>query len=91
MKGKSFTLDPLEEEEEEEEQSTFPANKVNAEIRHKRLGHFNHTAVVNLQRKELIQGLPYLESEIPNCRACQQGKQTRLSFNQVGELMKNCS
>lgn len=39
-------------------------------------------AVVNLQRKELVQGLPYLESEISDCKACQQGKQSRLPFNQ---------
>ena len=77
MKGKSFPLDPLEEK-----QASFTATKVDAEVWHKRLGHFNHTAVVNVQRKELVEGLPYLESEIPDCRACQQGKQSRLPFKQ---------
>ena len=77
MKGKSFLLDPLEEE-----QASFTATKVDAEVRHKRLGHFNHIAMVNVQRKELVEGLPFLESEIPDCRACQQGKQSRLPFKQ---------
>lgn len=36
---------------------------VHAEVWHKRLGHFNHKAVVNLQRKELVQALPCLESQ----------------------------
>ena len=38
---------------------------------------------MNLQRKELVQGLPYLESEIPDYKAYQQGKQTRLPFKQA--------
>ena len=75
MKGKSFALDPLEEE-----QSVFSEAKINGEIWHKRVGHFNHTSVVDLQRKELVQGLPQLEAKIPNCKTCQQGKQSRLPF-----------
>ena len=39
--------------------------------------------MVNFQRKESAQGLPYLESEIPDCKACQQGKQSRLPFKQA--------
>ncbi|RDX60426.1 hypothetical protein CR513_61431, partial [Mucuna pruriens] len=31
---------------------------------------------------ELVRGLPYLKSKIPDCRACQQGKQSRLPFKQ---------
>ena len=45
MKGKSFALDPLEEE-----QIALSATKIHAEVWHKRLGHFNHINVVNLQR-----------------------------------------
>ncbi|XP_048231276.1 uncharacterized protein LOC125370303 [Ricinus communis] len=48
MNGKSFALDPLEEE-----QAAFPAAKIHSEIWHKRLGHFNQKAIVNLQRMEL--------------------------------------
>lgn len=77
MRAKSFALDPLEEE-----QAAFSATKVNAEIWHKRLGYFNHKAVINLQRNELAQGLSCLASKISNCRACQQGKQIRLPFKQ---------
>ncbi|RDX76727.1 hypothetical protein CR513_43252, partial [Mucuna pruriens] len=77
MKGKNFALDPMKEE-----QTTFSAINVHVEVWHKRLGHFNHTVVVNLQRMELVQGLPCLEFKIPNCRACQQGKQSRLPFKQ---------
>ena len=78
MKGKSFALYPSEKEE-----TTFSATKIHAEVWHKRLGNFNHIVVVNLQRKELVQGLPYLEYEIPDCKACQQGKQSRLPFKQA--------
>jgi len=77
MKGKSFALDPMKEE-----QIALPAANVQTEVWHKRLGHFNHTAVVNLQRMEVVQDLPCLELKIPECRACQQGKQSRLPFKQ---------
>ncbi|RDX60425.1 hypothetical protein CR513_61430, partial [Mucuna pruriens] len=43
MKGKNFMLDPIKEE-----QTTFSATNVHIEVWHKRLGHFNHTTVVNL-------------------------------------------
>ena len=78
MKGKSFGLDPLEEE-----QIAFSVRKIHAKVWHKRLGHFNHTSMVNLQRKELLQGPPYLEYEIPDCKAYEQGKQSRLPFKQT--------
>ncbi|GMI98388.1 hypothetical protein HRI_003508100 [Hibiscus trionum] len=85
MKGKSFALDPLEEE-----QVAFSATKVNAEIWHKRLGHFNHATVVNLQRKELIQGLHALNLkfhivELANKESCRDFH----SSNQLGELLKS--
>ncbi|RDY08842.1 putative microtubule-binding protein TANGLED, partial [Mucuna pruriens] len=77
MKGKNFALDPMKEE-----QTTFSATNIHTEVWHKRLGHFNHTTVVNLQRMKLVQGLSCLESKVPDCRACQQGKQSRLPFKQ---------
>ena len=39
--------------------------------------------MVNLKRKELVQGLPYLEFEILDYKACHQGKQSRLPFKQA--------
>jgi len=36
-----------------------------------------------LQRKDLAQGLPHLDVELPSCKACQYGKQARLPFKQV--------
>ncbi|KAK9119163.1 hypothetical protein Scep_017256 [Stephania cephalantha] len=78
MKGESFALDPLEEEN-----AAYSAMKTNAELWHKRLGHFNHKAVMTLQKKNMVQGFPYLELDIRDCIACQQGKQTRLPFKQA--------
>jgi len=59
-KGKSIALDPMKEE-----QITLPTTNVQTEVWHKRLGHFNHTNVVNLQRMEVVQDLPCLELKIP--------------------------
>ncbi|KAI4297395.1 hypothetical protein L6164_037289 [Bauhinia variegata] len=75
MRGKSFSLDPMEEK-----QAAYPVVGNNTEIWHKRLGHFHHTAILNMQRKELVNGIPHLELELPFCKACQYGKQTRLPF-----------
>ncbi|KAK9148785.1 hypothetical protein Scep_007542 [Stephania cephalantha] len=46
MKGKSFALHPLEEEN-----AAYSAMKTNAELWHKRLGHFNHKVVMTLRRR----------------------------------------
>lgn len=78
MRGKSFSLDPMKEE-----QAAYPATVNSTEVWHKRLGHFHHAAVLNMQRKELAQGLPHLDSELPSCEACQYGKQARLPFKQA--------
>ncbi|KAM0939571.1 putative RNA-directed DNA polymerase [Dioscorea sansibarensis] len=77
MKGKSFPLDPMMEEH------TAYSTAVNTtETWHKRLVHFPHEAVLSMQRKELVRGLPQLEADIKYCKACQFGKQARLSFSQ---------
>ena len=78
MKGNSFALDPLEEEH-----SIFSATKINPKIWKKRLGYFNHAVVVKLQKRELVKGLPHLETKILDCKACQLGKQVRLLFKQT--------
>ncbi|RHN79907.1 putative RNA-directed DNA polymerase [Medicago truncatula] len=78
MRSKSFSFDPMKEE-----QIAYPAIVNSTEIWHKRLGHFHHAAVLNLQRKNLAQGLPHLDAELPSCKACQYGKQVRLPFTQA--------
>ncbi|KAA3453712.1 Retrovirus-related Pol polyprotein from transposon TNT 1-94 [Gossypium australe] len=78
MKGKSFTLDSLEQK-----QNPYVATKINAKVWHKRLGHFNHVAVINLQKNNLVQRLPYLEANIPNCNTCQFGKLGSLPFKKA--------
>ena len=59
MRNKSFSLDPMEEN-----QAAYPVVGNNAEIWHKRLGHFHHTTILIMQRKELVHGIPHLESEL---------------------------
>ena len=75
MKNKSLSLNPSQEE-----QAAFSTVANVTETWHKRLGHFHHAALLNLQRKELAKGLPQLESELSGCNACQYGKQARLPF-----------
>ena len=75
MRNNSLSLDPMEEK-----QAAYPVVGNNAEIWHKRLGHFHHTTILNMQRKVLVHGIPHLESELPGCKACQYGKQARLLF-----------
>ncbi|XP_060211697.1 uncharacterized protein LOC132639253 [Lycium barbarum] len=78
MKAKRFTLDPLENE-----QKSYSAIKINAEVWHKWLIHFNHAALLNLQRRDLVRGLLNLEAEIPDCKTCRLGKKTRLPFKKA--------
>ena len=75
MSGRSFTLGPMEEE-----QVAYPATENSTMIWHKRLGHFHHAAVLNMQRKELALGIPHLDSELSNCEVRQYGKQAKLPF-----------
>ena len=44
------------------------------------MGHFHHAALLNMKRKDMVLGLLRIESELPNCRSCQYGKQVRLPF-----------
>jgi len=77
MRDENFSFDPLKEE-----QAAYPATVNSTEAWHKRLGHFHHAAVLNMQRKELVHGLPHLDSKLPSYEACQYGKQARLPFKQ---------
>ncbi|KAA8540206.1 hypothetical protein F0562_024231 [Nyssa sinensis] len=69
MKGKSFSFDPIKEEH-----AAFPTETSNTEIWHKRLGHCHLQSMQLLKRKELTTGLPAFGDHLPNCNACQYGR-----------------
>ncbi|KAL0553407.1 hypothetical protein IC582_007302 [Cucumis melo] len=73
MKGKMFSLNPLEEE-----QSVFALKEDETQLWHKRVGHYHHQGL--LQLTELALDFPKLSKEISNCKACHFGKQNRKSF-----------
>ena len=52
---------------------------------HKRFGHFNLKRIAEIKKKELVENMPEFLSNAQVCETCQQGKQTKLSFqaNQV--------
>lgn len=75
MRGKSFALNPLEEE-----QIAFPIKENVTELWHKRLGHYHHQGLLQMKSKEMANDLPELDDHIPNCKACQFGKQSRRPF-----------
>ena len=75
MKGKSFQLDLLEKE-----QSVYQASMKTTDIWHKRLGHCHHSAILKLQKFDMVKDLDPLNESISNCKTCQFGKQTRLPF-----------
>lgn len=78
MKGKSFSLDPMEKQ-----QVAYLATTTNVQLWHKILGYFHHATLLNMQRKELALDLPQIDSELPSCKACYYGKQGRLTFKQA--------
>uniref|UniRef100_A0A151UHB3 Retrovirus-related Pol polyprotein from transposon TNT 1-94 n=1 Tax=Cajanus cajan TaxID=3821 RepID=A0A151UHB3_CAJCA len=69
MKGKSFSLD-LMEEVQVVVSSTINVN----ELWHKRMGHFNHVALLNMKKHNIVEGLPSMEANLNNCNASQYGK-----------------
>ena len=52
MKGKSFALNLMEKE-----QMTSMSRASATEIWHKRLGHFHHRGLLQMQSKKLVEGL----------------------------------
>jgi hypothetical protein len=78
MKGKSFALNPLEEE-----QTAFPIKENITDVWHKRLGHYHHKGLLQMKSKMMANDLPTLDDHIPNCKACQFGKQSRKPFPKV--------
>jgi hypothetical protein len=77
MKGKSFSIDWMEEES-----AAYLSTANQSELWHKRLGHFNQETLMQMQKKKMVQGMPKLEEEIKVCSSCQYGKQNRLPFPQ---------
>ena len=78
MKGKSFSLDLMKEV-----QAAVSSSITAIELWHKRLGHFNHAALLYTRKHNLVEGLPSLEDHLSSCNACQYGKQFRLPFSQT--------
>ncbi|KAE8729685.1 hypothetical protein F3Y22_tig00003435pilonHSYRG00123 [Hibiscus syriacus] len=75
MKGKSFSLNPLEEE-----QSVFSLKEDVTQIWHNRVEHYHHQGLLQLREKELALDVPKLSDAISSCKACQFGKQNRKHF-----------
>lgn len=75
MKGKSFALNLLEEE-----QIAYQIKENITEVWHKRLGHYHHQGLLQMKSKMMGNDLPEFEDHIPNCKACQYGKQNRKPF-----------
>ncbi|KAF7823103.1 Copia protein [Senna tora] len=59
MRGKSFALDLMEEEH-----SAHPVSSNTINLWHKRLGHFNQSSLLFMQKHGLVHGLTSLEGEI---------------------------
>ena len=62
MKGKSFSLNLMEEEH-----MTFKSKESVTEIWHKRLGNFHHRGLLQMQSKKLVEGLFDLDDDLTNC------------------------
>ncbi|KAL5758543.1 hypothetical protein ACOSP7_021154 [Xanthoceras sorbifolium] len=75
MRGKSFSFDPTEEEH-----IAYSTDVGITEIWHKRLEHCHLQRMLKMKKNDMIRGLPTLVDYIPNCHACQFGKQNRMPF-----------
>ncbi|RDX93199.1 hypothetical protein CR513_24577, partial [Mucuna pruriens] len=75
IKKKGFSPDPMKEE-----QTAFPVTTNSIDLRHKRLGHFQHSRISYMLKNQLVRGAPSLSEKLVECEACQFGKQTRKSF-----------
>jgi len=75
MRGRSFSLNPLEEE-----QVVYSARENASELWHKRLGHYHYQGLLKMQELVIVKNLSKLGASSKNCRACQFGKQSRLPF-----------
>jgi hypothetical protein len=50
------------------------------EVWHKRLGHCHQQWMINMKIHEAVRGVPSFSDLLPNCNACQFGKQNRKPF-----------
>ncbi|KAL6335668.1 hypothetical protein AAG906_032852 [Vitis piasezkii] len=74
----NFALNPLEDEK-----IAFPIKENITEVWHKRFGHYHHQGLLQMKSKMMANNLPDLDDHIPNCKACQFGKQNRKPFPKV--------
>lgn len=72
----------------DQEQSTIIKLENNSELCHKRLGHFNHDAILLMKENQLGGGIPSLEKNLNACEACLFGKQTWLPFQNSSWMAK---
>ncbi|PKI48781.1 hypothetical protein CRG98_030823, partial [Punica granatum] len=75
MREKCFSFNPSDEK-----QVAMSSQEVGEEIWHRRLRHFNNKGVMLMQKHGTVEGLLLLHKELKNCKACLEGKQTRLPF-----------
>ena len=61
MKGKSFALNPMKEEH-----MAFKSKESVTEIWQKRLGHFHHRGLLQMQSKKLVEELSNLDDILTN-------------------------
>lgn len=78
MKGRSFSLNPMEEE-----QVANPVVAMVTEIWHKCLGHYHYNGLLQIHRLNMVKNLPDLQEHSQNCQVCQYGKLTRKLFPKV--------
>nr|CAN68520.1 hypothetical protein VITISV_011970 [Vitis vinifera] len=75
MKGKSFTLNLLEDEH-----TAILQQDSTTMFWDRRVEHFHHDDVLYMKKNQIAEGLPDLEKDLPICATCQYGKQTKLPF-----------
>nr|GMD60386.1 Retrovirus-related Pol polyprotein from transposon TNT 1-94 [Ipomoea batatas] len=87
MRGTSFLLDSMEEE-----QAAYTATTTNTETWDKRLGHFHHAAILNLQKRKLVMAYPTLSRIYQFARLVNlENKLDFLSEKDSGELPRSCN
>ncbi|RVX06666.1 hypothetical protein CK203_029563 [Vitis vinifera] len=75
MNSKSFSLNW-----NKDESSAYPCPLDQAELWHKRMGHFHYSALDYMQKKDLVLGMTYNRESTVVCGVCQLGKQAKLPF-----------
>jgi len=86
MRGKNFSFDPIVEEH-----TAYITQVSPTELWHKRLGHCHIQRMLNMKRKDMIEGLPVLFDHLPNCNVCQFGKQNSVISQNSLESLSNAA